>query len=206
MAMDPGMAPREIGRGATEWEEKRALLRWLHRDVYVKLGVYSIEGVGVFAVRVIPRGQNPFTTCNDHLLRREKMITLSEREIEECAEGAGTKAISTLVKSFFAPLTEIVDETDGKGKGREVECRDEDGGLLFGVNATGTNTLDASWYLNHSEEPNVRFVECHVDDGFNSYEALREIAVGEELTVDYREMGGEYHHNATTPQQQQQQR
>ena len=204
MAMDPGMAPREIGRGATEWEEKRALLRWLHRDVYVKLGVSSIEGVGVFAVRVIPRGQNPFTTCNDHLLRREKMITLSEREIEECAEGAGTKAISTLVKSFFAPLTEIVDETDGKG--REVECRDEDGGLLFGVNATGTNTLDASWYLNHSEEPNVRFVECHVDDGFNSYEALREIAVGEELTVDYREMGGEYHHNATTPQQQQQQR
>ena len=58
-----------------------------------------------------------------------------------------------LVKSFFAPLT---DE-------RNVELSDERGGIVYGVNATGLNTLDVSWYLNHSDEPNVRSAPMRFD-------------------------------------------
>lgn len=42
------------------------------------------------------------------------------------------------------------------------------------------NELTVSWYLNHSELPNVR---C---DSKYHFFAIRDIQVGEELTVDYR--------------------
>lgn len=45
------------------------------------------------------------------------------------------------------------------------------------------NEIGVSFYLNHSKTPNM---EC-ADDG--NFYALREIAVGEELTVDYTEYG-----------------
>ncbi len=47
----------------------------------------------------------------------------------------------------------------------------------------GFRKLDASLYLNHAEAPNVR----SVDDGAY-FEALRDIAAGEELTVNYGEL------------------
>jgi SET domain-containing protein len=42
------------------------------------------------------------------------------------------------------------------------------------------NDLTIAWYLNHDDAPNVA---CTQDDGFV---ALRDIAAGEELTLDYR--------------------
>ena len=42
------------------------------------------------------------------------------------------------------------------------------------------NLMTIAWYLNHSEEPNVR---C--DSNYNFY-ASRDISIGEELTADYR--------------------
>lgn len=42
------------------------------------------------------------------------------------------------------------------------------------------NQLTIAWYLNHGETPNVA---CTQDEGFIT---LRDIAEGEELTIDYR--------------------
>lgn len=42
------------------------------------------------------------------------------------------------------------------------------------------NHLTVAWYLNHGEKPNVT---CTQDEGFMT---LRDIAEGEELTIDYR--------------------
>jgi uncharacterized protein len=44
------------------------------------------------------------------------------------------------------------------------------------------NQVDIGYYLNHSKEPNCYTNDVLVDNGFY---ALRDIAVGEELTVDY---------------------
>jgi hypothetical protein len=41
--------------------------------------------------------------------------------------------------------------------------------------------MTTAWYLNHSDSPNL---VCDIDDGY-SFRAIRDIAVGEELTVDY---------------------
>ncbi len=51
------------------------------------------------------------------------------------------------------------------------------------VPATGFKQMDLSLFLNHSATPNVR----SVDDG-NYFEALRDIAAGEELLIDYGDL------------------
>ena len=95
-------------------------------------------------------------------------------------------SLQNLIKSFFAPLT----EDDG------IEIREANGDLVFGINATGTNTLDISWYLNHSDNPNISFHESTVDNGFSSYRTTREVLQGEELTVNYKDIGHVYHMHA----------
>lgn len=69
----------------------------------------------------------------------------------------------------------------------------EAGGLLYGINASGTSTLDVSWYLNHSRTPNIGFTDKEtLVGGFNTYVALRDILQGEELLVDYASLGEEF--------------
>jgi SET domain-containing protein len=47
--------------------------------------------------------------------------------------------------------------------------------------------MSAGWYMNHSVSPNLQS-----DDGEVTYFALRNIAVGEELTIDYRRMDKDF--------------
>jgi hypothetical protein len=46
--------------------------------------------------------------------------------------------------------------------------------------------MSVGWYLNHSERPNLASA-----DGGHNYFALRDIAAGEELTIDYRKLDDE---------------
>ena len=46
--------------------------------------------------------------------------------------------------------------------------------------------------------PQVAFKAAEDDTGFNSYVTKRAIAEGEELTVDYREMGVMYYQHAAS--------
>ena len=92
-------------------------------------------------------------------------------------------AIKAHVISFFAPLTEDDGDTPLK----------KNGSVLYGVNATGCNTLDLSWYLNHSKDPNIEFKEASEEGSFCTYRTKREVKKGEELTVDYKELGAGYY-------------
>jgi SET domain-containing protein len=47
--------------------------------------------------------------------------------------------------------------------------------------------MSAGWYMNHSTAPNLLS-----DDGEVTYYAARNIAVGEELTIDYRRMDEDF--------------
>ena len=53
--------------------------------------------------------------------------------------------------------------------------------------------MDASWYLNHGEHPNVRPYTPDSDatgaggPGFNAYRTTRHVHAGEELLLDYRD-------------------
>jgi SET domain-containing protein len=69
---------------------KNKALRHLQNDVYCRLGVSSVHGVGVFAIRDIPKGKEPFR-C---LLPRAD-IRLKEEELEDLPE-----AVKKQIKVF----------------------------------------------------------------------------------------------------------
>lgn len=167
-----------------ESKAKRALLEHLRRSAFVKLAPSAVEGVGVFAIRDIPANTNPFEACNRYLCGREEFISVTADELLQLPP-----AVRSLVRSFFAPL-------DNNGQ-QAVDVPRNENDLVYGVNATGVNTLDLSWYLNHSDTPSVRFVDADSVGSFNSYETTREVKAGEELFVDYRELGVEYYMHAT---------
>ncbi|MGB2731705.1 MAG: SET domain-containing protein [Microgenomates group bacterium] len=57
--------------------KKQALLNYLQNDLYVRVQRSDIHGVGLFAIRNIPKGVNPF-----HSSHVEKYIEFNTRELE----------------------------------------------------------------------------------------------------------------------------
>jgi len=55
---------------------KNKILQHLQNDVYCRLGVSSVHGIGVFAIRAIPKGKEPF-----RCLLSRKSIRLKKEEI-----------------------------------------------------------------------------------------------------------------------------
>jgi hypothetical protein len=85
-----------------------------------------VHGIGVFAVRAIPKGIDPFEIG---IRYPRRWISISRAEFEAAAEG-----VRTLLRSLFIP--------DEKGR--------------FSVPALGPNMVDIGVYLNHSSRPNMR--------------------------------------------------
>ncbi|CAE7641031.1 unnamed protein product [Symbiodinium sp. CCMP2456] len=165
--------------GEPDERDKQRLLAHLRSEAYVELFASPIAGVGVRAFRQIPEGVDPFPICNPHMAAKEKFCTCSHAELRALPDGVMDK-----VKSFFAALT----MDDGW-----TPMRDEDGEIIYGVLTSGMNNLNLSWYLNHSEDPNVAFKDAEEDGGYNSFVTRRRIEAGEELTTDYRELGKEFY-------------
>jgi len=153
---------------------KRSLLKHLKQTVYVKLAP-GVAGVGVVALRDIPPGTNPFAPANQQLLPKEKSVALTESELQ----GLPT-AVREHVFDFFAAMDDPRDESAG------TPLRTDSSELVYGVHACGPNALDISWYVNHSDEPNLEFVMIDGEGDFNSYRTTRLVVAGEELLHNYR--------------------
>ncbi|CAD7972109.1 unnamed protein product [Amoebophrya sp. A120] len=179
-------AVEKIENSSTVFADKvlrPALLDHLERGVFVKVGMSSVEGCGVIAVRDIPEGTDPFQVCNQFLGLSDTMsVVVSDAELRRRKIPL---EVLEMVKSFFAPLTDSDDEGDS-GRGGDLE---------YGVNATGLNSLNVGWYLNHSDTPNVCHFEATEAGTFCTYRTTRAIAKGEELFIDYKELGLEYYEN-----------
>uniref|UniRef100_A0A7S1QX99 SET domain-containing protein n=1 Tax=Alexandrium catenella TaxID=2925 RepID=A0A7S1QX99_ALECA len=176
-AAAPAVAAPAEPREPTE-EDRRRVLKHLRNEAYVQLGPSKVAGVGVFALRAIPAGVDPFPICNQHLATKEQFAVCSASDLRGVPE-----AVMEQVRSFFAPLTEE--------DGWEPQ-RSDDGQLLYGVLATGMNSLNLSWYLNHSENPNIAFQDAEEEGSYNSFVTRRRIEAGEELLANYRELGQEF--------------
>ena len=61
---------------------KKALFKHLSEDIYCRLGVSKIHGVGVFAIRSIAKGVKPFNS-----LLRSRELKFSRKELEELPKG-----------------------------------------------------------------------------------------------------------------------
>jgi SET domain-containing protein len=133
---------------------KNRLHQHLKNEVYCKLGVSTIHGVGVFALREIPKGTLPLQSM---VSRKEKKFSRTK-----------LKEIPKSVRKHLADFCLI------------------ESGRVF-VPEIGMNAVNISIYLNHSKTPNLGFNKQDV------LEALRDVARGEELTIDYDLSFGEEH-------------
>jgi SET domain-containing protein len=126
---------------------KKELLIDLKTRTWCRLAV-SEHGVGVKAIRNIPKGVDPFQSCNPIA----RWIKLYDEEVEEL-----DPLIQELVMDF---------------------CPHEDG-VYYAPN-TSLNAIDISFYLNHSDKPNMDAAKKG-----EYFVTNREIKAGEFLTVDY---------------------
>lgn len=122
-------------------------------DVWCRLAATK-HGVGVVAIRDIPKGVDPFARCDPF----GDVLEISQIELE--ASDAPREA-KQLVRDFCALQ----------------------GGVYF-VPDYGIDAIDKSYFLNHSDKPNM----VTKDDG-EVFVTARRIKKGEELVADY----GQYH-------------
>jgi SET domain-containing protein len=129
----------------------KKLVKDLEENIYCRLMPSKISGVGVFAMRDIPKGAELFKTFLDYQLTPIPMDLI-----------ANDKKISKEIKDFACDMYPIHQ------------------GNLYAYRA-GLNAIDISFFINHSDHPNVATKK---DNG--SFFAARKIKKGEELFSDYR--------------------
>lgn len=102
---------------------KRQFLKSLN-DVWCRLAV-TAHGVGVVAIRDIPKGIDPFKNCDPH----GDVLEISEKELDA---SDAPKEAKQLVRDF---------------------CALQDG--VYFVPDYGIDAIDKSYFLNHSGKPNM---------------------------------------------------
>jgi len=138
--------------------KKKQLLHNLKHDVYCRVGVSKIHGVGVIAIKDIPKGTNPY------MIPGNKCIQYNAIDITKEEVNSLNPVVQKLIHDFIA--------------------QNDDGS--FSVPYNGFNALDVSFYQNMSKQPNMDIVD--VDDcDFVQFIANRDIKTGEELTINYQE-------------------
>jgi SET domain-containing protein len=126
---------------------KETLLQQLREDTYVMLKPSGIHGIGVFAIRPIPKG------CRSIFSKGAgEWIKLPIADVEQLPVHA-----KDLVETYC-----LFDEEN------------------YFVPDYGFKLMDLVNYLNHADAPNI----ISINDG-EDFEALRDIATGEELLVNY---------------------
>jgi hypothetical protein len=106
---------------------KRAqLLKRVLRDCHCRLQPSAIHGIGVFAVRDIPKGKNPFNTIPKY--SAFGYVRITEDELD-----ALPSRLSEAIRALFIP-------TDG----------------VMHIPNHGLNVIRLNSYLNHSAKPNMR--------------------------------------------------
>jgi SET domain-containing protein len=113
--------------------EKKKLIDHITRDVYCRLGVSKVSGVGVIAIKNIPVGTDPFKNIGKE---KQKIITLTQTDIKDAPSG-----VKKIIKDFF-----------GSSKVKTLD-------VLY----AGPNHIDISFYMNYSKKPNVSITKGNKD-------------------------------------------
>jgi len=142
-------------------QKKSDLLRNLREDTYTQIRPSKIHGVGVFAIKDIPEGVDPFVWTGNQV--NSRTVILDEKEVANLP-----KPIRDHFKRFVFMT--------GNEKYYEVP-------------AAGLNSLDVSWYLNHSDLPNLSFHWKNKKDPYMRFQTIRKVLKDEELTYNYEANG-----------------
>lgn len=136
-------------------EFKIQLLDNLQYDTYCRIGISKIHGIGVIAIKNIPKGVNPFAITGNKCLQYN-CIEISEKDIQKLSP-----PIKKMVSDFLASHKRN-----------------------FCVPYNGFNSIDISFYMNHSINNNINLIripQCQ----FMQFRTNRNINAGEELVINY---------------------
>jgi SET domain-containing protein len=132
------------------------MIKHLNEEVYCRLKPSPIHGIGVFAIKDIPIGTNPFRFCGG-VCGVYNCIKLSHDAIVNLSDGSVRK----IIYDFISP--------------------DED--KCYYVPALGPNSFDITFYLNHDSNPNIDIVSDGCE--FMGFRTNRLVKNDEELTINY---------------------
>ena len=138
-------------------------------NTYVKIAPSSLGGVGVRAIRDIPKGRDPFPFSKDD----STMVFLSYEEISHLHPN-----IQKMIQDFHLVTGKVYDFS------KPMAFKPED---KFPVSINGLNNMNVSWFLNHnSVDPNVDINEDASSQGdWVTFITNRDIKQGEELRYNY---------------------
>ena len=142
--------------GKKKSQSKKELLKNLKDDTYCRIGISKIHGVGVIAIRDIPKGTNPFRISGSRCLNN-KSVKITKSEANKFPS-----SVKKILEDFITP---------------------EDDDSYF-VPQLGFNALDISFYMNHSKDNNIDIVEGRCE--FVEFKTNKKIKKGEELTLNYK--------------------
>jgi SET domain-containing protein len=136
--------------------KKDRLLSNLENDTYVRLRPSPLQGVGVFAIKDIPKGVNPFKMPNKPKYNSIKCTATDLKNVDP--------VVKKMINDFIEP-----DDTS------------------YYIPENGLNSLDLTFYLNHSNDNNLGIIDDNDNDEYSSFVTLRIIEKGEELLINYKD-------------------
>ena len=135
------------------------LINNLKNNVYCRIKPDGFGGVGVFAIKDIPKGVNPFKLSNGECINY-KIINVPKKVVSKLPTG-----VRKIVEAFYA--------FDEESK-------------TYGIPQPGLNAQDISFYMNTSDKPNVQVVQSRKCTML-SFKTNKKIKSGEQLFIDYEE-------------------
>lgn len=145
------------------------MLKHLQENVYCRLAPSSVHGIGVFAMRDIPQGVDPFRRFDD------ANDIISARVSDDAMQTARVpQPVKGLIHEFFFAENDHYDSRSKKAV------------RVYPI--TDPNSMNISFYCNHSSKnANVFMGECanHANCSFDHIYTSRPIKAGEELFLDY---------------------
>ena len=133
----------------------KQLVRNLKNDVYCRIKPDSFGGVGVFAIKDIPEGVNPFKLSNGECLHY-KTIDVPEEVVNSLPTG-----VKKMVKDFY--------EKDNNS---------------YGIPYEGINVNDITFYINESKHPNLDIISSKKCDML-IFKTNKVIKKGQQLFINY---------------------
>ena len=133
---------------------KNKLIKHLENDIYCRIGVSKISGVGVIAIRDIPKGVDPFKTLSKE---DENVIELDKDDIKKVDPN-----VKKIISDFF-----------GNSNSKR-----------FDILASGPNNINVSFYMNHSDKPNIDIIEKS-NSNYMGFVTNKNIKKGDEITINY---------------------
>ena len=136
-------------------KKKINLIKNLENDIYCKIMTSKIHGVGVFAIKDIPKNRNPFK-ISGNICSNVKSVKINKNDL---------KNVPNQIISLLDDFIGLDDES-------------------YYIPKYGLNSLDISFYMNHSKKNNIDILEIDECE-FTIFKTNKFIKKGEELLINY---------------------